>query len=114
MRLLPATGAAWENVERFSSRHATSTRLADGAGEAHAYLLHIEEGGVIDRHEAGFGQLWIVVEGEGWVVGDDGQRHEVRPGDIAFFERGEHHSKGSDSGMTAVMIQIFDLDPSNS
>jgi len=74
-------------------------------------MVRIEAGGIIDRHEAGFGQLWIVVDGRGWVAGSDEQRQEVSPGDVAFFERGEQHAKGSDHGMTAVMIQIYDLDP---
>jgi len=114
MRLLPATGAVWEVIERYASRGATTMRLADGSGEAHVHLLRIGAGGLIDRHEAGFGQLWIVVEGGGWIAGEDGQRQEVRPGDVAFFERGEHHAKGSDSGMTVVMVQVYDLVPSSS
>src|SRR5262249_28415339 len=114
MRLLPATGAAWEVIEQYASRGATTTRLADGSGEAHVHLLRIAAGGIIDRHEAGFGQLWIVVEGRGWVAGDDGQRRQVRAGDVAFFDRGEDHSKGSDSGMTVVMVQVYDLVPSSS
>ena len=114
MRLLPATGAAWELVERYGSRGATTTRLADGSGEAHVRLRRIGAGGIIDRHEAGFAQLWIVVEGTGWVAGDDGRRHQVGVGDVAFFGRGEHHAKGSDSGMTVVMVQVYDLVPSSS
>ena len=113
MRFLPAVNAPWAVVESYASHEATTTRLADGSGEAHAHLVRMAAGGIIDRHEAGFGQLWIVVEGSGWVAGEDGERHAVRPGDVAFFERGEHHAKGSESGMTAVMVQIHDLAPSS-
>jgi quercetin dioxygenase-like cupin family protein len=88
-----------------------ATGLADGTGEAHAYMIRIEAGGIIDRHEAGFGQLWIVVDGRGWVAGGDGRRADVRTGDVAFVERGEQHAKGSDHGMTAVMVQVYDLEP---
>lgn len=111
MRLLPSTSATWELIERFSSRRATTTPLANGSGEAHTHLVRIEAGGIIDSHETGFGQLWIVVDGRGWVAGRDHQRLEVSSGDVAFFERGEQHAKGSDHGMTAVMIQIYDLQP---
>jgi len=111
MRLLPVTTAPWEKIEMYSSHRATTTRLADGSGETHTYMVRIEAGGIIDRHEAGFGQLWIIVEGSGWVAGGDDQRLEVSLGDVAFFERGEQHAKGSDQGMTAVMIQIYDLEP---
>ena len=111
MHLLPTITAPWENIEGFSSLHSTTTRLADGLGEAHAHMVRIEAGGIIDRHEAGFGQLWIVVEGKGWVAGGDDRRVEVSSGDVAFVERGESHAKGSDHGMAAVMIQIYDLQP---
>ena len=110
MRLLPTASAPWEHIDRYSSRRATTTRLADGSGEAHAHMVRIDAGGLIDRHDAGFGQLWIVVDGSGWVAGERDRRIEVSPGDVAFFERGERHSKGSDTGMTAVMIQIHGLD----
>ena len=64
---------------------------------------------MIGRHEAGFGQLFIVVSGCGWVSGHGEMRVEVATGDVVFFERGEHHSKGATSAMTAVMIQVRNL-----
>jgi len=32
-------------------------------------------------------------------------------GVAACFEAGEQHAKGSESGMTAVMVQVSDMDP---
>jgi len=84
-------------------------RLVHGVGEAHAYLLHFDAGGAIGRHEAGYGQLFVVVQGRGWVSGQDDVRTEVSTGDVVLFQRGEHHDKGSDTGMTAVMVQVRDL-----
>jgi quercetin dioxygenase-like cupin family protein len=52
----------------------------------------------------------VVLAGEGWVSGDDGLRVEIKAGDVVIFDRGEHHAKGSDTGMSAVMVQIRDLD----
>ena len=111
MGLLPATSASWEQIERFSSRRASTTRRADGSGEAHAPVVRIDAGGIIGRHPAGFGQLWIVVARSGWVAGGDGRRSDVRVGDAAFIERGERHAKGSDAGMTAVTLQVYGLEP---
>ncbi len=98
------------SITQFQSQGASSRRLADGHGEAHAYLLHFDAGGAIGRHEAGFGQLFVILTGEGWVAGDDGLRVEVKAGDIVMFDRGEQHAKGSDTGMSVVMVQIRDLD----
>jgi hypothetical protein len=43
------------------------------------------------------------------VSGRDGVRTEIGDGDVVLFDRGEHHAKGSETGMTAVMVQVRDL-----
>ncbi len=42
----------------------------------------------------------------------NGERISLREGEVAFIRRGEIHSKGSDTGMTAFMVQVRDLSPS--
>lgn len=84
--------------------------MADGRGEAHVYRLRFDPGGAIGPHTAGFGQLFLVIEGSGWAAGADGNRVELRTGDAACFERGELHSKGSDTGMSVIMVQVSDLE----
>jgi quercetin dioxygenase-like cupin family protein len=86
-----------------------SIKLAEGHGEAHAYLLYFDAGGVIGAHEAGFGQMFVAVKGSGWVAGGDGERISLNEGEAALISRGEMHSKGSDTGMTALMVQVRDL-----
>jgi len=73
------------------------------------YAVHFAPGGHIGQHPAGFGQLFCAVLGAGWVAGADGVRHEVRAGQAAVIARGEVHAKGSDTGLTALMVQIADL-----
>jgi quercetin dioxygenase-like cupin family protein len=90
---------------------ASSIELAQGEGAAHAYVIYFEPGGIIGAHEAGFGQILFAVAGSGWVAGVDGQRIALAEGEAAFISRGEVHSKGSESGMTALMIQVLDLVP---
>jgi len=90
---------------------AASIELARGDGEAHAYVVYFEPGGVIGAHEAGFGQILFAVAGSGWVAGADGARISLAEGETAFIRRGETHAKGSETGMTALMIQVRDLGP---
>ena len=85
------------------------SRLRPGRAAAHAYVLHFEADGVIGPHQAGFGQLFFAMSGEGWVAGDDRLRHPLREGEAAFIRRGEVHSKGSENGLVALMIQVRDL-----
>src|SRR5262245_27199101 len=93
----------------FDVRGASALELAHGAGEAHAYLLSFAPGGEIGPHEAGFGQLLVALSGSGWVAGADGARRGLGEGEAAFIERGETHAKGSETGLTALMIQVRDL-----
>jgi quercetin dioxygenase-like cupin family protein len=90
---------------------ASSIELAKGGGDAHAYVVYFEPGGIIGPHEAGFGQILFAVAGSGWVAGADGLRVALAEGEAALVSRGEVHSKGSESGMTALMIQVRDLAP---
>jgi quercetin dioxygenase-like cupin family protein len=96
-------------VTEYRSRAARAQPLGDGHGEAHVYAVHFAAGGHIGQHPAGFGQLFCAVLGTGWVAGADGVRHEFRAGQAAVIARGEVHAKGSDTGLTALMVQIADL-----
>jgi quercetin dioxygenase-like cupin family protein len=109
VQVLSEHASRLENVLTYEARGTSAVRLAAGYGEAHAYLLQFEAGGAIGRHEAGYGQLLIILTGQGWVSGHDGFRAEVAVGDVVLFDRGEQHAKGSDTGMTAVMVQVRDL-----
>jgi quercetin dioxygenase-like cupin family protein len=96
-------------ITEYASRDVSAQPLADGAGEAHVYVVHLASGGEIGVHRAGFGQLFLVIRGEGWVAGDEGVRRTVRTGQGAVIARGEVHAKGSDTGCTAIMIQLAEL-----
>jgi quercetin dioxygenase-like cupin family protein len=114
VRIVEFRREAAQPITLFDSSGAFSVALADGNGEAHVYCVHIEPGGCIGAHDAGFGQLFLVVQGSGWAAGADGARVALRAGQGALFERGERHSKGSDEGMTVIMVQVGDLQPTDS
>lgn len=109
MRIVRLRSESASPITDFDSVGTTALPIADGLGEAHVYSVVFEAGGLIGPHEAGFGQLFFPVQGYGWVAGEDGRRMEVGPGQGAYITRGEIHSKGSQRGMTALMIQIRDL-----
>jgi quercetin dioxygenase-like cupin family protein len=111
MKIIDFSPERAEPITRYESVDAHSVPLADGRGEAHVHCIRFGAGGRIGPHPTGFGQLFVVVEGRGWVEGREGRRREIAAGEAAWFERGEHHAKGSDHGMTAVMIQVGELEP---
>jgi quercetin dioxygenase-like cupin family protein len=111
MKLVAFSREFAEPISVFHSTGASSVQLGDGEGEAHVHWVHFDPGGRIGRHRAGFGQLFLVMEGSGWVEGGDGMRVELTAGQGAFIENGETHAKGSHAGMTALMVQVSELRP---
>ena len=105
IRLVDFTAQSARTIEQFASTGASSVTLAHGNGESHAYAVHFAPGGTIGPHPAGFDQLFLVVEGAGWVAGADGVRISVGTNCGAFVPKGEVHSKGSETGMLALMVQ---------
>jgi len=93
------------------SRQAAVSRVARIEGRVQIGVIHLGPGGTVGRHPAVVNQLFMVVAGEGWVAGADGQRVAVGPGRAAFWEAGEDHASGTDSGLIAVVVEAKDLDP---
>jgi quercetin dioxygenase-like cupin family protein len=93
----------------FQSQEAGAAELATGSGEAHIHVIHIAAGGEIGPHVAGFGQVFLCLEGSGWVAAADGEHVPIVRGQAAYFARGERHSKGSTDGLRALIIQVHDL-----
>lgn len=98
-------------ITAHESQGAYALALGDGRGEGHVYRIRIEPGGAIGPHEAGFDQLFLVVTGSGWISGCDGVRYPLATGQGARIARGEVHAKGSDTGLTAIMVQLTELTP---
>lgn len=96
-------------IEIFESVSAYSVHIGDESGEVQ-YCIYFESGSQIGIHPAGYGQLFLVMNGEGWATASDGKRINLKAGKGAFFEPGELHSKGSDTGMTAIMVQASKLE----
>lgn len=109
MRVIDFSKREAQPIELFNSIGASSVRLGDGKGEAHVYCIFLTPGGEIGRHRAGFGQLFLVVEGSAWAEGEDGRRADLAAGKGAYFKAGEVHSKGSDEGATVIMVQASEL-----
>jgi hypothetical protein len=50
-------------------------------------------------------QLLCVTVGSGWVAGADGIRAPITAGQAAAFERGEAHETGTETGLTAIVLE---------
>jgi len=111
MRLLDFGAAGAFAISGFGSRSAAASPLTLPDGDAHVVCLRIGAGGVLGRHPASVDQMFVVVEGEGWVTGSGGERVPVTAGKAVYWEAGEEHESGSDTGMTAIAVESERLIP---
>ena len=74
--------------------------------------MHLEENGVIGYHQAVVPQLLLVIAGEGYVRNDKDEYFKVQSGDAVFWEKDEWHETKSEKGLTAIVIESAELNPS--
>jgi len=72
----------------------------------------LDAGGVVGYHQATVEQLYIVVQGEGWVTGTDRERISIKSGEGVIWDKGEWHESGSESGMLALVVESETIDTS--
>jgi len=104
VRLFAFGPDAGHHVDRFGSDFVLSP-LTNPDGVARVACFHLAPGGVVGRHEAVVGQLFCVVDGDGWVSGDDGSQHPIVAAEAAYWTPGEAHAAGTATGMTAVVLE---------
>lgn len=73
--------------------------------------MHLSKDGLIGGHEATASQMLIVVEGEGWVKGEDRISLPITKGQLALWEQGEWHETSTENGMVAINIESDKLEP---
>lgn len=97
-------------VHAHGSQGFRATRIASGQGQVRLTCLRVEPGGVIGTHPATGAQLFLVIAGEGWVAGPDGERMPIAAGWGARWAAGEVHTSGSRTGFTALAVEGAPLD----
>ena len=84
--------------------------------QAHVAVAILAPGGTIGRHAAAVPQLFVVVEGSGWVAGDDAERVEVRRGRRRALgrrrgARGRHRRRAGRARGREQRAHVIDLFP---
>jgi hypothetical protein len=93
-----------KNVRSFGSQGFWATRVAAGEGRVNVTCLRVEPGGLIGTHPATDVQLFLVVDGQGWVAGPDGERTPITAGWGVRWDAGEIHTSGTQTGFVAFDI----------
>lgn len=100
-----------KNITQFKSSFIMS-RIIETEASASIGCMYLEENGVIGYHQAVVPQLLLIIEGEGFVRNEQAQYYQVQPGDAVFWEKDEWHETKTDTGLTGIVIESEQLNPS--
>ena len=103
MKIVAFGPGSGRHIEQYGSDFEMS-RLVHVEG-SDVSCMYLGPGGLIGHHPASTYQLFIVVNGEGWVESEDRQRVSITSGEAAFWAPGEHHGAGTESGMTVIVVE---------
>jgi quercetin dioxygenase-like cupin family protein len=98
-------------IPAFDSQNLVMTPIVKEANSVHVGCMYIGPEGCVGFHQATTPQLFLVVQGEGWVTSEDRQRISIKSGQAAYWEAGEWHESGSHAGMTSLVFESPDLKP---
>ncbi|GAB0167624.1 AraC family ligand binding domain-containing protein [Lysinibacillus sp. CTST325] len=99
-----------KNITQFNSNFIMS-RVINTEVPASIGCMYLEENGVIGYHQAVVPQLFLIIEGEGYVRNEQEQYYQVQPGDAVFWEKDEWHETKTDKGLTGIVIESEQLIP---
>ncbi len=100
-----------KGIDRYNSSRFIISRIAHLLDDAVINCAYLDANGVIGYHQANIPQLFLVVQGEGWVRGESLERTLIKTGHAAYWEKGEWHESGTQTGMTAIIIEGINFDP---
>jgi quercetin dioxygenase-like cupin family protein len=101
-----------KKINKFNSDF-TMSRILNTENAAHIGCMYLEENGVIGYHQAVSPQLLLIMNGEGYVRGEKDEYFKVQSGDAVFWEKDEWHETKTDKGLTAIVIESEELNPSS-
>lgn len=98
-------------IDDYESTGFIISRVVHLVEEATIHCAYIDANGCIGYHEASDSQLFLVVQGEGWVRSQSPDKTPIKAGQAAFWHKGEWHESGTETGMIAMIIEGANVDP---
>jgi quercetin dioxygenase-like cupin family protein len=87
------------------------SRIVHTTKPTHISCMYLGPSGLVGYHQATVPQLFLVVQGAGWVRGEGPERRAITAGQAVFWEAGEWHETGTDTGLVAIVIEGEALAP---
>jgi hypothetical protein len=102
-----------ESRTDFGSVNFIINPLVRSNGEFMVVAIHLGVGGKVAYHQAVKNQLFLIVQGTGYVPGAEPDLgRAIHAGQGAFWAGGEWHETTTDDGLMAIVIEGDELDPS--
>ena len=98
-------------IVKFNSDFVMS-RIVQTNNQTNIGCMYLEKNGVIGYHQATVPQLLLIMNGEGYVRNEIEDYYKVQAGDAVFWKKDEWHETKTDSGLTAIVIESEELNPS--
>ena len=111
MRLYRFDVGVGRKIDKLGSVNFVLSGIARLDSDAQVSCIHLGPDGKVGYHQAITPQLLLVVQGEGWVRGDVGDRVPITAGHAVFWEKDEWHESSTQAGMMAIVIESKALNP---
>lgn len=100
-----------KRVSKFNSNFIIS-RIVQTDKVTNIGCMHLDVMGIVGYHQAVVPQLLLILNGEGYVRDEKDEYFKVQSGDAVFWGKGEWHETKTDKGLTAIVIESEELNPS--
>lgn len=110
MKLYRFDAVVGETIDLFGSSGFILSKIVRLFEGAIVNCAHLAPQGVIGIHQTTTDQLFLVVQGKGWVRGAEPARTAITAGLAAYWVKDEWHESGTDTGMTAILIEGANFD----
>jgi len=112
MKLFRFDPEVGKSIDAYGSVGFVISKLVRVFDKTDIKCAYLSPNGVIGYHQTAKDQLFVVVWGDGWVRGETrGSRCPIKAGQAAFWQEGEWHEVGTETGMVVILFEGDGIDP---
>jgi mannose-6-phosphate isomerase-like protein (cupin superfamily) len=111
MKLFRLDSDVGKSIDAFGSMGFVISKIVRLSAQTDVKIAYLGANSVVGYHQTTRDQVFAVVHGEGWVRGESPERFPIEAGQAAFWAEGEWHESGSETGMTVILIEGENIDP---
>jgi quercetin dioxygenase-like cupin family protein len=111
MRIFRIEAETMYKIREHGSSNVFLSSVIDVDRAATIHWMHFDPHGTIGGHSLTSPQIFLIVEGKGWVKSNQLEPIPVMTGDGIFWDAGEWQEAGPDGGMIVIFMESKLPDP---